>query len=330
MRAWLLPALTGIDSMTLSEAPDPTVGDDDILLQTHFAALNPADNYLAMNQYPAKPTFPHILGRDGIGTVLAVGKNITTIKPGDTRLILRSEVGVSRWGTLAEKVTVEARYTVPLPEGWSEEQAAAAPLVYITAWQALTQFNNNQPLAPNTAVLITGASGGVGVAATQLAHAMQCTVVALSRSPKKSETLRTLGADLVLDPENKSWRKTLTEQLGKNPIHLAIDNIGGPLFPQLLETLAMFGKCSVVGRLAGPVPEFNTASLFFRRLQIGGIAIASYTHEETITVWKTVLATLNKTNARPLIDHIFKMEEVPAAFARLHEGPMGKVLVRIP
>ncbi len=331
MRAWLLPALTGIDSMKLSEAPDPVPGDDDVLLAVHFAALNPADNYLALNQYPAKPTFPHILGRDGIGTVLALGKNVTTIKPGDTRLILRSEVGVSRWGTLAEKVTVEARYTVPLPQGWSEEQAAAAPLVYITAWQALTQFNNNQPLPPNTTVLITGATGGVGVAATQLAHAMGATVVGLSRSKEKSATLRTLGADLTLNPEEKSWRKQLTAELGGNgkPIHLAIDNIGGPLFPEILETLAMWGKCSVVGRLAGPVPNFNTASLFFRRLQIGGIAIASYTHEETLTVWKNVLATLHKTNAHPVIDHIYKMEEVPAAFARLHDGPMGKVLIRI-
>ena len=332
MRAWLLPALTGIQSMTLSETPDPIPADDDLLLQTHFAALNPADNYLALNQYPGKPAFPHILGRDGIGTVLATGKNVTGIKPGDTRLILRSEVGVSRPGTLAEKVAVEARYTVPLPDGWSEEQAAAAPLVYITAWQALTQFNNNQPLSPGTTVLITGATGGVGVAATQLAHAMGATVVGLSRSKEKSATLRTLGADLTLNPEEKSWRKQLAAELGGNgkPIHLAIDNIGGPLFPEILETLAMWGKCSVVGRLAGPVPNFNTASLFFRRLQIGGIAIASYTHEETIQTWKNVLTTLNKTNAHPTIDHIYPMEEVPAAFARLHEGPMGKVLIRIP
>lgn len=329
MRAWLLPALTGIPSMTLTDAPDPTVGPDDLLLATEFAALNPADNYLALNQYPAKPTFPHILGRDGIGKVLAVGKNITTIKPGDTRLILRSEVGVNRWGTLAEKVAVEARYTVPVPEGWSPEQAAAAPLVYITAWQALTQFNNNQPLAPNTTILITGASGGVGVAATQLAHAMDCTVVALSRSPEKSQKLRQLGADLTLNPEDNAWRKTLAKELGKNPIHLAIDNIGGPLFNQLLETLAMWGKISVVGRLAGPVPDFNTASLFFRRLQIGGIAIATYTHEESLTTWHNVLHTLAKTNAHPVIDHVFNFDQVPAAFARLRQGPMGKVLIRI-
>ena len=85
MKAWLLPALTGIQSMTLSNAPDPIPSDDDLLLAVTFAALNPADNYLALNQYPAKPTFPHILGRDGVGTVLAVGKNVAGIKPGDVQ-----------------------------------------------------------------------------------------------------------------------------------------------------------------------------------------------------------------------------------------------------
>ena len=168
--------------------------------------LNPADRYLALNQYPAKPTFPHILGRDGVGTVVSVGKNVHDVRVGETRLILRSEVGVSRPGTLAQQVAVEARYTVPVPEGWSEEQAAAAPLVYITAWQALSQWGE---LPESATILITGASGGVGVASVQLAHALGYRVIALSRSDEKSARLRELGADVTLDPSEKSWRKTL-------------------------------------------------------------------------------------------------------------------------
>ena len=126
-----------------------------------------------------------------------------------------------------------------------------------------------------------------------------------------------------------SWRKELSAQLGERPVNLAVDNIGGPLFPQILETLAMWGKVSVVGRLAGPVPEFNTASLFFRRLQIGGVAIATYTNEETRDAWTRVLDTLATTGAKPVIDRIFNFDEVPAAFHRLHAGPMGKVLVKV-
>src|SRR4051812_34074855 len=174
MKAWLLPALTGIETMTLADVADPVPGPGEVLLAVRFASLNPADRYLSIGQYPAKPTFPHTLGRDGVGTVRAVGANVSGIKVGDTRLILRGDTGVNRPGTLAEKVVVDAGYTVPVPAGWSLEQAAAAPLVYVTAWQALTQWAD---LPKNAVVLITGASGGVGVAATQLASALGHTIV---------------------------------------------------------------------------------------------------------------------------------------------------------
>jgi NADPH2:quinone reductase len=326
MKAWLLPALTGVESMRLAEAPEPMPGPDEVVVAVRFAALNPADRYLAMGQYPAKPTFPHILGRDGMGVVTAVGGNVKEIRPGDVRVILRSEVGVSRPGTLAEKVAVEARYTVAAPEGWSAEQAAAAPLVYLTAWQAIGQWAD---LPEQATVLITGATGGVGVAATQLAHAMGHTVIGLSRSAEKAATLRTLGADHTFNPEDKGWRKAVKELLGQKRVDLAIDNIGGPLFNEVLETLGVNGRVSCIGRLAGPVPEFNTASLFFRRLQVRGVAIAAYSHEESINAWQNVLKTLDRKGARPVIDHVFAFSEVPAAFERLHAGPMGKVLVRI-
>ena len=328
MQAWLLPAFTGIDSMTFGDFPDPIPAPDEIILAVHFAALNPADRYLSINQYPAKPTFPHILGRDGIGTVTAVGKDVTNIRIGDTRLILRSDVGVSRPGTLAQQVAVEAAYTVPLPAGWSEEQAAAAPLVYLTALQALTQWTA-PPLPDNATILITGASGGVGVASVQLAHALGYRIIALSRSAEKSARLRELGAALTIDPTEKGWRKSLKQQLGDRRVDLIIDSVGGPAFNELPDLLAMHGRISVVGRLAGPVPDFNTATLFFRRLRIGGVAINSYTPEESHTAWTTVIALLAKTNARPLIDHVYPFTDVKAAFDRLQAGPMGKVLVKV-
>jgi NADPH2:quinone reductase len=84
---------------------------------------------------------------------------------------------------------------------------------------------------------------------------------------------------------------------------------------------------SVVGMLAGPVPQFNTAKLFFRRLRIGGVAISTYTNAESRTAWDQVVAALERTNHRPLVDHVYPFEQLPDAFARLAEGPMGKVLI---
>ena len=323
MKAWLLPGYDGISSLAIRDVPSPTPGPGQIVLHVQYAALNPADAYLATNQYPARPTFPHILGRDGVGTIAAVGTDVTGVQLGDTRLILRSEVGVNQPGTLAEQVAVDANYLTAVPAGWSLEKAAAAPLVYITAWQALTQWGDLN--VPST-ILVTGASGGVGVAVIQLAHALGHRVVALSRGTHKADTLRNLGADLVLDANDANWHKALKDQ---SPVDLAVDNIGGENFNRLVNVMAMHGRISVVGRLAGPVPSFNTASLFFRRLRIGGIAVGTYTNPETRAAWENILQTLASTCAQPLIDRIFSFGEVPQAFARLAEGPMGKILVRM-
>jgi NADPH2:quinone reductase len=86
----------------------------------------------------------------------------------------------------------------------------------------------------------------------------------------------------------------------------------------------------VVGRLAGPVPEFNTASLLFRRLRLGGVAVNTYTTAENRAAWQDVVALLARAGTRPLVDSIFEFENLPKAFARLAAGPLGKVLLRCP
>ena len=326
MQAWLLPSLSGLSALRLAEVPDPTPQPGQVILSVAYAGLNPADRYLSEGQYPARPAFPHILGRDGLGNIIALGEGVRGHALGDKRLILRTDVGVSIWGTFAQKVAVAAESLVPVPAGWTDQQAAGAPLVYITAYQALTQWG---PLPENCVTLITGASGGVGVASTQLAHALGHTVIALSRSESKRQQLATLGANLTLDPADTQWRRKLKDFLLNRRVDLAIDNIGGPQFNALLDTLNMNGRISVVGRLAGPVPSFNTASLFFRRLRIGGVAIGTYTPDESHHAWKTTLKLLAQTNARPVVDSIHPFTQLPAAFARLEQGPMGKVLLAV-
>ncbi len=325
MKAWLIDDLTGIDRLRLAEAPDPVAGPGQVLVEVRYAGLNPADRYLAERQYPANPPLPHILGRDAMGTVASVGDGVAGLRIGDRVAVLRGEAGVNEPGTFAERVAVPADYVVPVPQGWSDEQAAGATLVYLTAWQALTQWGE----LPPGIVLISGASGGVGVAAVQLAKAMGHTVVGLSRDPNKQEAVRQIGAAAMFDPYDAQWRKALKRFLEDRRVDLAIDNIGGTVLPQMIDVLGMNGKVSIIGRLAGPVPEFNTAALFFRRIRLGGVAVGTYTNAESRAAWQDVLGTLGTTGARPMVDRVFPFEQLPQAFARLAEGPLGKVLVRV-
>jgi len=326
VKAWLIDGYSGIAGLRLGEAPDPVPGRDEVVLAVECSGLNPADRYLAENQYPARPTFPHILGRDGAGTVLEAGPDCKGIKPGERFLIIRSSVGGDRPGTFAERVAVPADSLAPVPEGWTAEEAGGASLVYLTAWQALTMW---EPLPENAVVLVTGASGGVGIASLQLGVALGLRMICLSRSPAKRSQLERMGAWLTFDPGDPDWRHETKRRLGSERVRLVIDSVGGKLLPEAMETLGFKGVVSLVGRLAGPVPDFNTASLFFRRLRMGGVAVGTYSATEAREAWAQVLLALSKTKSRPVVDSVFQFEQLPRAFERLASGPMGKVVLRV-
>jgi NADPH2:quinone reductase len=326
MRAWVIDDFKGIGGLHLADVSNPIPQPEEVVLQVQYAALNPADRYLAENLYPAKPRLPHILGRDGIGTVVEVGSGVKDVRVGDRRAILRGEVGGNRPGTFAQRVAVPAQDLIEIPAGWSEPEAAGATLVYLTAYQALTMWG---PLPPSAVVLVTGASGGVGVAAVQLAAALGHKVLALSRRPEKSRRLEQLGATATFNPEDPKWREAVKSLLGMRRVDLAIDNIGGKLLPEVIDTLGEQGRVSVVGRLAGPVPSFNTATLFFRRLRLGGVAVGAWSNAESRAAWQQVVALLARTGARPQVDKVFPFDQLPQAFERLARGPMGKVLLAV-
>ncbi len=169
----------------------------------------------------------------------------------------------------------------------------------------------------------------MGVASLQLAKALGHTVVALSRSADKSLKLRQMGADYAIDPSEAHWPAKLKAELGTRRVDLAIDNVAGAQFSQVIETLGYLGKVSVVGRAAGPVPQFNSATLFFRRIRIGGVAVGTFTPPEARAAWETVVGLLRQTGAKPIVDHVFPFDQLLKAFDRLTAGPMGKVLVEI-
>jgi NADPH2:quinone reductase len=261
-----------------------------------------------------------------MGTVVEVGSGVAGVRVGERRAIVRGEAGINQPGTFAQRVALPAQNLVEIPPGWTELEAAGATLVYLTALQALTMWG---PLPPSAVVLVTGASGGVGVAAVQLAAAMGYQVVGLSRSPEKSRRLEQLGAAITCDPQDPKWSLTLKSKLEPQRVDLAIDNIGGTLLPQVISTLGDLGRVSLVGRLAGPVPNFNTAALFFRRNRLGGVAASAWTNAESRAGWQEILKLLARSGQRPQVDRVFPFEELPQAFERLAQGPMGKVLLAV-
>jgi NADPH2:quinone reductase len=325
MKAWLLDSPDGLSKLRMVDIPDPAPAPDQVVIRLQYAALNPADHFLALGQYPAKPAWPHILGRDGCGSIVEVGGGVKSFKTGDIVCLLRGPVGVEKPGTFAQKVAVAADSIAHVPDGWTTQQAAAAPLVYLTAYRALTDWGD----LPPSVVLISGAAGGVGSAAVQLAKAIGHRIIGLSRNPRKRDELTKMGAEVALDPSDSHWPEQLKTHLKDQRVDLAVDNVGGTLFPQLIQTLGAHGKVSCVGRSAGVVPEFNTATLFFRQLRVGGVAVGAYTRPQAQAAWQSIVSLLQKTGDRPLIDSVHPFDHLPQAFDRLTHSPTGKVLLQI-
>ncbi|SPM43221.1 NADPH:quinone reductase or related Zn-dependent oxidoreductase [Mycobacterium numidiamassiliense] len=329
MKAWLWGGEAGIDHLRLTEAPDPVPNEGEVVLEVDYAALNPADRMMAERRYPypVYPPTPHVLGRDGVGTVVDVGRGVKDIHVGDQRVLLRSDVGLLRWGMFAERVSIPAINLAEMPVGWTEEESSGASVGYLSAYRALTMW---EPLEPNSVVLVTGASGGVGVAAVQLAAAMGHTVVALSRSEAKRQRLKELGAAFTFNPEDASWPTRTKQALNPQGVKLAVDGVGGgTLLPQVIEAMGESGRISLVGNLGGPVTSFETGTLFSRWLRIGAMALSLYTPEEHRAAWQNLLGIMARSGARPLVDSVFPFEELPQAFERLASGPMGKVVVKV-
>jgi NADPH:quinone reductase len=330
MRAWLMDSAEGVERLRLGEVADPRPGPTQVLLRMRVAALNPADAFLARGMYPAKPPLPHILGRDGVGDVVTVGPGVDNVQVGETVGILRCAVGVGVWGTLAEHVVVPMESVTRIPPGWSLEEMAGAPLVFLTAWQALTQWHDPPTPPPaGSVLLLTGASGGVGVASLLLGKSMNLTVVALSRSAEKRARLKMLGADVVCDPTDSNLVDVVKAAISPRRVDLAVDSVGGALLTQVIALLGYGGRISVVGRSGGTVPDFNTASLLFRRIRIGGVSVGDYTAQAAHRAWKEIVNRLDAMGQRPQVDTIVPFEDVKTGFVRLARGPMGKVLVRV-
>ena len=136
MKAWLMDGFSGADKMRLAEIADPIPAHGEVLLRVNYAALNPADRYLAQGEYPAKPPLPHILGRDGSGTIVSSGPGVEGHPEGQKRAILRGDLGVTRWGTFAELVASPAESLIEIPDGWSDAQAGSDPSASMTIFSS--------------------------------------------------------------------------------------------------------------------------------------------------------------------------------------------------
>lgn len=325
MFAWQFHDFGDISSNYLMEEIDlPGREDDEVTIRLNFASLNPADRLLVEGSYPFGGELPLVVGRDGAG-VVEVASSGSRFNIGDQVMILRSNVGITRQGTLAEYVNVPESVVAHVPEGWGLDEAASAALVYLTAWKALVVQGR---LKEGETVLVTGATGGVGIAAVQLAKAIGARVVAMTRSASKAETLVKLGADFVIDSGVDDLSAELQERCGGGA-DLIVENIAGDTLQEHVNACNLNGRIMVIGLLGARDATLNFGPVLFKQVRIEGVHVGKFVPTQAQDSWRRIVNTLNETNSKPLISKTFGMGEVHEAFTHLKDGHLGKVLVQV-
>jgi len=332
----------GPEVLEFTDFPDPLPGAGEVLVHLKSAALNRMDLWTRAGWPGLKLEYPHIPGADGAGEIVAVGQGVTRWKAGD-RVVINSNLGCGEcdfclagqdnlcrnWhllgetvrGTYAEYVAVPARNVYSLPDGFDEQVATAAGLVFHTAWHSLISRGGLQPAE---SVLVVGASGGVNTASIQVAKLAGAIVYVVGSNPVKLELARSLGADYLIDrSHDENWAKTVYQLTGKRGVDVIVDNIG-TTFPQSFRAARKGGRILTVGNTGGAVFEIDNRFIFGKHLAIIGSTMG------TLKDFATVMDLVFAGRLKPVIDRVFPLAEAKAAQERLESGmQMGKVVLEI-
>ncbi len=250
MRALLVKEHGAIENLVLEERPDPVPDAGDVLIDIHAASINFPDLLVINGTYQTLPPRPFSPGKDLAGVVAAVGRGVTTCKPGD-RVMAQIE-----YGAFAGRCIAPQRNCHVLPRTMSYAEGAAMGLVYLTAHFALVERGM---FRAGETVLVNGAAGGVGLAAVQLAKALGATVVASVSTQDKADLVRRNGADHVIMTNvadlRESFRRQVFDAVGKRGIDIVLDPVGGDVFDASLRTLAWCGRLVIIGFAEGRIPE---------------------------------------------------------------------------
>ncbi|MFX1366264.1 MAG: zinc-binding dehydrogenase [Promethearchaeota archaeon] len=332
-----------IDEISIGEVDDLSIGPNEVLIETRFAALNHLDIFV-INGWPGlNINKPHVIGADGSGIVKEVGSEVTNVDVGEEVTINPgiscgkcefclsgkqvfcknfSILGEHRWGTFAEYFKMPEINVLKVPTMFPLDKAAAAPLTFLTAYRMLkTQANVKQ----GDYVFIHGAGGGISTAAIQIAKYFGAKVIATTSTPEKIAKAIDIGADHVLNyNEMKDYTtyvyKELTEKHG---IDIVIDSIGKATFQNSIRLLRPGGQLITCGATTGPLSKLNIANLFWKHLEIKGTSMG------TQGEFREVMKLVFDKKLNPIIDKIFPFNQTGEAETYLNSGnQFGKVLLK--
>ena len=318
MRAIRVHRFGDPEVMRLEDVPDLDPGSAQVLVRVHAAGVNPVDTYIRSGTYARKPDLPYTPGMDGAGVVEAVGPEVDHLRPGD-RVYLSGAIG----GTYTELALCKPSHVHPLPERVAFAEGAALGVPYATAYRALFQRGG---ALPGETVLVHGATGGVGIAAVQLARAAGLTVIGTGGTEEGRRLAAEQGAHHVLDHHDANHLQRAVELTGGRGMDLIIEMLANVNLGSDLPALAQRGRVVVVGS-RGTV-EINPRDTMGRDAAILGMSLLVVPDEDLAQVHAALVAGLENGTLNPIVGREMSLADAPEAHRAVMEpGAYGKVVL---
>jgi NADPH:quinone reductase len=302
--------------------PDPAAGQ--VRVRMRAIGVNPADTYVRTGTYAFyKPTLPYTPGFDGAGDVDAVGPGVSGLAPGDR--VLLSALGATSTGTYAESVVADADAVHPLPLSVSYSQGAAVGVPCVTAWRALFQ---KADVRPGETVLIHGASGGVGLPATQLAHDAGAVVIGTAGSTAGADLVRAAGADHVLDHTAPGYLDEILRITDGRGVAVILEMLANENLERDLGVLAVRGRIVVIGS-RGEL-AFTPRLTMLKEATILGTALWNASPAETTAALAAVAEKLSDGIIAPIVGTELPLRNAAEAHRHILQSPAHGKLVLLP
>src|SRR5215475_8752338 len=293
MRAVLCTAFDGIKSLSIGETAEPHPRADEVLIDVYAASVSYMDYLMVSGGYQMRPPLPYVPGTDAAGEVVAVGSQVDRFRSGD-------RVTCEGWyGGFAEQMTAKASRTSRLPDNVDFGVGSTVLHIYLTAYYTLV---DRARVEPGETVLVTGASGGVGLACTELAHLLGARVIGAVGGAAKAAIVHDYGAEAVINYSSEDVRDRVKALTAGEGLDVCVDNVGGEMFGTLARLMRWNGRLLPIGFASGEVPSLSMNLPLLKNYSIVGVftgALADRFPEQSSRAAAKVLSSLTHGNLPP-------------------------------
>lgn len=322
MRAIRCENWGGPESLVLRDLPDPAPGPGEVLIRIRAAGVNFPDVLIIQRKYQVRPELPFTPGAEIAGEIEAVGEAVTALKPGDRIFALCTT------GGFAEKIALDARLCVKIPDGVGFDVAASLTLAFGTAHHALV---DRAVLKPGETVLVLGAAGGVGLAAVEIAHAKGAKVIAAASTDAKLALCRERGADATINYATEDLRAAIGTLTGGKGPDIVYDPVGGKFTEPAFRSIAWRGRYLVIGFADGEIPSLPLNLPLLKGASLVGVFWGSFVRFESENQTRTMadlFVMMTSGQLKPLVSHAYPLAEAPRALEAMAARKVtGKIVI---